>query len=286
MRRNWKCLHPAWVFAAVLCATQPACNDTKSPAPAASPAVHVGRCSLIGNHREANEDAVAVRELAGSTLCVAADGMGGTPADGRGATLAVEALAREFARDLPGATTSEENQRVIRKAIVAANEDILTEAARNPESRNIGASVVLAVSRPGGAVHVAGVGDSRAYLVRGDTIEQLTVDHTLALALVEAKTITPEEARTHRFRNVLWKYLGSKEVGDGPEVRSVAVRPGDRVILCTKGVHGVLPDDRLRGCVRQHADAQACADAVCQFALDAASRDNVSCIVIAAADGN
>jgi serine/threonine protein phosphatase PrpC len=70
-------------------------------------------------------------------------------------------------------------------------------------------------------MYIAGVGDTRGYVVRNDTIEQLTVDHSLALALVEAKTITPDEARTHRFRNVLWKYLGSKEVGDGPEVKVV-----------------------------------------------------------------
>jgi protein phosphatase len=133
-------------------------------------------------------------------------------------------------------------------------------------------------------MYIAGVGDSRAYLVRGDRIEQLTVDHSLAQALVEAKTITAEEARTHRYRNVLWKYLGSKEVGAGPEVKSVSLRPRDRVLLCTKGLHGVLPDERILDCMRQHADVQECADALCQLALDSGSRDNVSCIVIGLVD--
>jgi len=73
---------------------------------------------------------------------------------------------------------------------------------------------VLAVWRKGSSVmHVTGLGDSRAYLVRGKKIEQLTVDHSIAQALVEAKTISAAEARVHRYRNVLWKYLGSAEVG-------------------------------------------------------------------------
>jgi protein phosphatase len=131
---------------------------------------------------------------------------------------------------------------------------------------------------------ITGVCDSRAYLVQGDRIEQLTVDHSLAQTLVEAKTITAEEARTHRFRNVLWKYLGSKEVGAGPEVKSVPLRPRDRVLLCTKGLHGAVPDDRILGCLRQHADVQECADALCQLALDSGSRGNVSCIVIELVD--
>ena len=76
-------------------------------------------------------------------------------------------------------------------------------------------------------------------------IQQLTVDHSLAQALVEAKTISAAEAQDHRFRNVLWKYLGSKEVGDGPEVKVVQVAAGDRFLLCTDGLTGVVPDDQL-----------------------------------------
>ena len=129
-------------------------------------------------------------------------------------------------------------------------------------------------------MYIAGVGDSRAYLIRRDKIEQLTVDHSLAQALVEAKTLTPEAARRHRFRNVLWKYLGSKEVGERPEVKSVRMRTGDRILLSTDGLHRVVPDDRILRCMGQHADVQKCADALCRLALESGSRGNVSCIVI------
>src|SRR5262249_30028220 len=117
-------------------------------------------------------------------------------------------------------------------------------------------------------------------LIRGNKIEQLTVDHSIAQALVEAKTISVAEARTHKYRNVLWKYLGSKEVGDGPDVKAVPLKVGDRLLLCTDGLTGVVSDDTLLNFIQQEDDPQDCADGLGQLALDSGSRDNVSCIVI------
>src|SRR5262249_36772521 len=128
-------------------------------------------------------------------------------------------------------------------------------------------------------IYVAGMGDSRAYLVRGKKIEQLTVDHSIAQALVEAKTISAAEARVHRYRNVLWKYLGSAEVGEGPEVKLVQLQAGDRFLFCTDGLSGVVSDEQLLNFIKEKADVQECADGLGQLALDAGSRDNISCIV-------
>ncbi|MCE9564190.1 MAG: protein phosphatase 2C domain-containing protein [Planctomycetes bacterium] len=117
-------------------------------------------------------------------------------------------------------------------------------------------------------------------------IQQLSVDHSLAQALVEAKTITPNEVQDHRFKNVLWKYLGSKEVGTGPEVTVVPVQTGDRFVLCTDGVTGVVPDANLRSFTKAVPDVQTCADDLALLALTNGSRDNVSCIIAAVvADG-
>lgn len=168
----------------------------------------------------------------------------------------------------------------VRRAIVQANEEIMAMGALDKDMKNMGTTVVLAVWRKGGELFVAGVGDSRCYLVRNKRIQQLTVDHSLAQALVEAKTITPAEAKDHRFRNVLWKYLGSKEVGEGPEVQVVQVQNGDRFLLCTDGLTGVVPDDQLAGEISSATDMQQLADHLGQLALDQNSRDNVSCVTI------
>src|SRR5262249_46380859 len=151
--------------------------------------------------------------------------------------------------------------------------------------KNMGTTIVAAVWPKGDELFIAGVGDSRAYLIRGEEIEQLTVDHSLAQALVENKTISAAEAREHRFRNVLWKYLGTREVGDGPEVKAVPLEVGDRFLLCSDGLSGVVPDEQLLSFILDQPDVQQCADGLGQLALDCGSRDNVSCIVIEVVEG-
>src|SRR5262249_22708937 len=153
---------------------------------------------------------------------------------------ALSVLTQELKKTLPAAATAEDNQRAIRQAIVATNNDIIAYAGKGP-NMNMGTTVVLALWRQDKGMYIAGASDSRAYLVRGNKLEQITVDHSLAQALVENKTISAEEARTHRFRNVLWKYLGSKEVGDSPEVKVAPVQPLDRILLCTDGIHDAVP---------------------------------------------
>ncbi len=247
-------------------------------------ALNIGKCTLLGNYRENNEDAIDVKQFPEMTLCMVADGMGGQAAGEIASRRATEVVPRELKKNVAKAGDVNEIKQVIRRSIVQANDEIMAMGALDRDLRNMGTTVVMAVWLKGAELYIAGVGDSRAYLIRGDRIEQLTVDHSLAQALVEAKTISPEEAREHRFKNVLWKYLGTKEVGEGPEIRVVDFTPGDRVLLCSDGLSGSVPDDKLLEVVRAHTDVQRCADALGQLALDLGSRDNVSCIVIEAVD--
>jgi protein phosphatase len=244
-------------------------------------ALNIGKCSQLGNYRENNEDAIDVKQFPDMTVCLVADGMGGQNAGEVASKHAVEILPRELKEHLVGALSQDVTKSVIRKAIVTANEEIMFMAQHDPNLKQMGTTIVLALWRKGSAVlHVTGLGDSRAYLVRGKKIEQLTVDHSIAQALVEAKTISAAEARVHRYRNVLWKYLGSNEVGEGPEVKVVQLQAGDRFLLCTDGLSGVVPDDKLLTFIRDTNDMQQCADGLVQLALDSGSRDNVSCVLV------
>jgi PPM family protein phosphatase len=247
--------------------------------------LNIGKCTLLGNYRENNEDAIDVKQFPELTLCMVADGMGGQAAGEIASKRATEVVPRELKKNLTPDIDSETAKNIIRKAVVQANEEIIAMGALDRDLRNMGTTVVLAVWRKDKDLFITGVGDSRAYLIRGDKIEQLTVDHSLAQALVEAKTISADEAREHRFRNVLWKYLGTKEVGEGPEVKIVPVHPGDRLVLCTDGLSGVVSDDKIMSCVQETGDVQKAADALGQLALDSGSRDNVSCIVIEVGEG-
>jgi protein phosphatase len=242
--------------------------------------LNIGKCTLLGNYRENNEDSIEVKLFPDLTVCIVADGMGGQAAGEIASKKAIDIIPRELRKSL-SATINTDNAKVIaRKSIVQANEEIMAMGALDKDMKNMGTTVVMAVWRKGNEMFISGVGDSRAYLVRNKKIAQLTVDHSLAQALVEAKTISAAEAREHKFRNVLWKYLGSKEVGEGPEVSVIPVQTGDRFLLCTDGLHGVVPDEKLLEFISTQTDMQACADGLGQLALESGSRDNVSCVMI------
>src|SRR5207302_6355254 len=215
--------------------------------------LNIGKCTLLGNYRENNEDAIDVKQFPDLTICIVADGMGGQQAGEIASKQAIDALPRELKKNLGSATDTEETKQIIRRAIVHTNAVIMEMAALDRDLANMGTTVVAAVWRKGSNVmHIASVGDSRAYLLRAGNIEQLTVDHSIAQALVEAKTISAAEARVHRYRNVLWKYLGSKEVGEGPEVKAVAIAAGDVFLLCTDGLSGVVSDEKLQSFVHDN----------------------------------
>lgn len=245
-------------------------------------ALNIGKCTLLGNYRENNEDSIEVKQFPDLTICIVADGMGGQAAGEIASKKAIDVVPRELKKHLtPSVSAEEQAKGIIRKSIVQANEEIMTMGALDRDLRNMGTTIVVCVWRKGsGKLYVASVGDSRGYLVRNSQIRQLTIDHSLAQALVEAKTISAEEAREHRFRNVLWKYLGTKEVGEGPDVNIEDLQPGDRFLFCTDGLTGVVSDEQLLQFINEQPDVQTCADGLGQLALDQGSRDNVSCIVV------
>ena len=246
--------------------------------PTGASSMKVGAHTTTGNVREVNEDRQFVDAEHG--LFIVADGMGGERAGEQASTMAIEIIPRELAEVLsdesmePGAVTEE-----LRRACVEANSEIIGLGSIEEDFENMGTTVVIALVR-GNKLYVAGLGDSRAYLIRPGSTEQLTADHSLTQALVEAGAIKPEDAKSHQFRNVLWKFLGSPEADKGPDVRTVDLQPGDRVLLASDGLTGVVSAEDLAECALRHDDPQACCEELVQKALDQGSKDNVTCIVI------
>lgn len=243
-------------------------------------ALNIGKCSLLGNYRENNEDSIEVKQFPDITVSVVADGMGGQAAGEIASKKAIDIIPRELRKHLASHLNGDGVKGVIKRSIVQANEEIMSMGALDKDMRNMGTTVVMTLWRKSGEMFVTGVGDSRVYLVRNHKIEQLTVDHSLAQALVEANTISAAEAKDHRFKNVLWKYLGSKEVGEGPDVLAVTLQAGDRFLLCSDGLTGVVNDEKLLEYVDSQTDMQVCAEGLGQLALDSGSRDNVSCVMM------
>ncbi|WP_435015307.1 PP2C family protein-serine/threonine phosphatase [Tundrisphaera sp. TA3] len=265
--------------------------------------LRVGVVSTVGNYREHNEDnfylpAPPGRSSSGGTghrddglelpapsksssLFVVADGMGGQLAGEKASQMAVDILPKELSRRLvPIGADDRSIRKAIRESVAAANHEILGLSVVQTEFNNMGTTVVLALFHDD-RVYIAGIGDSRAYRVRQGRLEQLTKDHSLAQALLDAGTISPEEMTNHKFSHVLYLYLGSKDARGGPEdVHSAKVEPGDRFLLASDGLTGVVPDERLEEVLSTTDDPQVAARTLMQLALDSHSKDNVTCLVI------
>jgi PPM family protein phosphatase len=227
--------------------------------------LNFGQCSLAGYHRENNEDSIDVKHFPDLDVCVVAAGMGGQAAGELVSKQAVEAIQRELRDGLTDAIDVEGAKKIIRRAIALVNEEIIQMSGSDQQMRNMGSTVVVAVFRDDGKGFIAGVGDSRAYLIRYKKMEQLTTDHALA--------------RGKKGR-VLWKYLGTREVGDEPEVKVIQIQAGDRFLLCTDGLTGAVADAQILRFILSQRDVQVCTDALAHLALESGSKDNVSCIVI------
>src|SRR5262245_18960233 len=150
--------------------------------------LNIGKCTLLGNYRENNEDSIDVKQIPDLTVCLVADGMGGQAAGEIASKRAVEVIPRELRKHLQPNANPDISKNVIRKAVVQANEEIIAMGALDRDLKNMGTTIVLAIWRKGSQqMFITGVGDSRGYMIREKNIKQLTTDHSLAQALVEAK---------------------------------------------------------------------------------------------------
>lgn len=277
------------------------------PPPGWTPRLKAGVQSVIGNVREHNEDSyyvpgfppvvryhpsvsasgtydptVEMRPVPGPrNLFVVADGMGGQLAGEQASQLAVDIIPDLITKRLNGAPHDVNAvKEIVREAMAKANEEILAQSGIGQEFANMGTTCVVALFH-NDRVYVAGIGDSRVYRLRDGVLEQLTKDHSLAQALFEAGTIKPEEIATHKFSHVLYLYLGSKEAKDGPEVvRDLDLRPGDRFLLASDGLTGVVPDATLKEILARGDDPRRTADELVRLALENHSKDNITCAVV------
>ena len=236
----------------------------------------VGQLSIVGK-RDNNEDALFVD--AKSRFFLVADGMGGQSAGERASGLATEIIPQKLGQLDFDRASAEQTVKLIDEAVSQANFEIMALGEIDSKLKNMGTTLTFLV-QVAGVFYVGGVGDSRVYLLRGGKIEQLTTDHSLTQALVDAGTLTLEEAATHRYRNVLYKYLGCKEGGQGTNPRQVRPQVGDKYLLCTDGVTGGADDATLAKLMATGTDPQATAEAIVQAATDGGSKDNITGVVI------
>lgn len=210
-------------------------------------------------------------------LFIVADGMGGQERGEMASGMAADIIPRVVRERLAADATAEA---AVRHALFEANAAIVDEGRAQPEGRRMGTTAVLALYSKD-QCHVAGLGDSRAYLIRGSKVEQLTVDHSVAQALVASGALTREEARTSPYQHVLHKFLGCASMANGVDVCLIHPQADDCLLLGSDGLTNHVTDtDLVEGALR-HADPQEWANQLVTTALERGSRDNVTCVIVA-----
>ena len=219
----------------------------------------------IGCLRDHNEDSLVVTP----PLFAVADGMGGHAAGEVASEIAVRVLS-ELAPEHP-------DVEALGRAIEEANRAVI-QAAREGRGRQGRGTTMTAAMLDGERLVIAQVGDSRAYLLHQGKLQQLTRDHSLMADMIEAGQLTPEEARTHPQRSVITRALGS-DAHLHPDIYEINVETGDRLLICSDGLSGMIFDDQIENTLRRVQDPQRCASQLVNEAIAAGGHDNVTVIV-------
>jgi serine/threonine protein phosphatase PrpC len=231
--------------------------------------------SEIGRVRETNQDRILLRDrlTRETALYAVADGLGGHAAGGVASTLAVETLVREVPTLLDRGLTPAE---ALALAVRRANGEINAQAAA-PEQSGM-ATTCTAALIAGQSVVLAHVGDSRAYLMRGLEIRQLTVDHSVVAELVRHGTLTPAAAGGHQQRHVLTRALGT-----APDVQidvlAVPLRPRDALLLVTDGIHSAVTAEEMADIIRTTRDGGEACRIIAGLANARGGTDNLSIVL-------
>lgn len=219
----------------------------------------------IGCLRDHNEDSLVVAP----PLFVVADGMGGHAAGEVASEIAVDVIA-DLAPEHP-------DGEALAHAVKEANRAVI-QAAREGRGREGMGTTVTAALLEGERLVIAQVGDSRAYLLHQGKLQQLTRDHSLVADMIEAGQLTPEEARTHPQRSVITRALGS-DLHLQPDIYEINVETGDRLLICSDGLSGMVDDEGIEHTLRRVQDPQRCASQLVNEAVANGGHDNVTVIV-------
>jgi len=229
----------------------------------------------VGLIRSGNEDNYTMVPERG--IFVVADGMGGHAAGEIASEMAVQSITRDLG-SFKGLSTDDAAARMTR-AIKGANAAIFERTLSEHDKRGMGTTCTCLVLHGHNRYLIGQVGDSRAYLLREGRFHQLTKDHSYVQEQVDAGYLTPEQARTHPYANVITRCVGAS--GDVmPDIFSGTVRAGDVFLLASDGLTGMVEDDGLEMILKAQGTPERWVDKMVAEANRRGGLDNITCIIV------
>ena len=222
--------------------------------------------------RDGNQDSV----YAGPRLLAVADGMGGMAAGDVASNIVIGAMA-PLDEDVPGDALVD----ALRSAVETANQQLRDTVDANPQMEGMG-TTLTATLFSGSKIGMVHIGDSRAYLLRDGEFGQITKDDTYVQMLVDEGRISLEEASSHPQRSLLTRALDGRDIDPEYSVRQVL--PGDRYLICSDGLSGVVSAETIGDSLREYTDPQQCVERLVQLALRGGGPDNITVIIVDATD--
>src|SRR5579863_2177660 len=224
--------------------------------------------SDVGLLREGNEDSA----YAGPRLLAVADGMGGHAAGEVASALTIASMAELDAEQVDG-----DMLKVLAMAVATANARLQEKIIANPAVEGMGTTLTALLWSDGHAA-VCHIGDSRGYLLREGELYQITHDHTLVQSLVDEGRISADDVSTHPQRSLLLRALDGRSIAE-PDLSIHESLPGDRYLLCSDGLSGVVSDETLRDTLSSFEDPEIATRQLIDLAIHGGGPDNITCIV-------
>ena len=237
-----------------------------------------------GKVRKDNQDCFIIEKCQSKSCMIVAlcDGMGGAKAGGIASQLSNKAfISYIYAKLTSRAVRATEYRRILTNACVEANGVAYEYSHFDEAFDGMGTTIVGGVIKYNGKGYIINVGDSRAYHIsrRGNSIRQITRDHSLVEELMEAGAITKEQARTHPKKNVITRALGTENRVDC-DYFEFSLQSGDVLLLCSDGLSNIVSDLEMLDCVREFQEPEPLCRALMSKALNRGARDNVTVVAV------
>ncbi|MFC1595830.1 Stp1/IreP family PP2C-type Ser/Thr phosphatase [Candidatus Margulisiibacteriota bacterium] len=230
--------------------------------------------------RDLNEDHLIAREVSGRHdvrgIYAVADGMGGHNAGEIASQMAIDTFGG-LAHSAPG-FASNGYKYVLEETVAMANKQVFTEAHSDASKKGMGTTFTGVLVEQNN-IHIAHVGDSRAYILRAGRMQMITEEHSYVAELLKKGKITKDEAKGHTDSNVITRAIGLKDTVQ-PDVKSLKLQDGDVMILCSDGLTDLVLEHEIQKVVETSKDPQAAADELVRAANMRGGDDNITVIVI------
>ena len=232
----------------------------------------------IGKKRSTNQDSYVTGELPGSVAwAVVCDGMGGAAGGSVASSTAVKVISEKINSAYRTGMSPKSIKNMIMTAITAANISIFDMSKANKELEGMGTTVVCCVVADGVA-YIAHAGDSRAYSIKGDTVAQLTKDHSVVQELLDRGEIEENEAVVHPLKNVITKAVGVPEKTEG-DVDTLDLLPDDIILICSDGLSTYVPAESIAETLSLYGVGEECCDQLIELANGVGGKDNVTVVL-------